>query len=566
MNINHELLNYYIYKKLVSRKEKDAILEECEKLNVSVRDYLIAKEYINDTNELPAIADYYSMPYVEIDMIDIDKSLFDLFSFGFMKKHKIIPVCFDKDGVLLVATGKPLNIHTISALSTKFSCKYDYVLVPPSQIDRYVDSISAVISTSMALNDLNSDKLGQQLSDNLAKQDESTVSKEDDVINNPAVRLVDSIIKEAIPYRASDIHIEPFEKNVKVRYRIDGDLQNRAEFPIEAYSAICARLKIISGLNIAERRIPQDGRLNLVIGGKEYDFRVSTLPTVFGEKFVIRILDKTTFNFTRQDIGFTEDENHVVDKMLKRPHGIILLTGPTGCGKSTTLYSFLKEVNNPLVNIVTVEDPVEYTMHGVNQTQVNTKANMTFAVALRSILRQDPDIIMIGEIRDEETAEIAVRSAITGHIVFSTLHTNDAPGAILRLEDMGVEDYLVADALVGVIAQRLVKRLCPACKKKGKTNKREMEILGLDEPVTISRPNPQGCQFCNHTGYKGRTAIHEIMYINEAMRNVILTEKNLEVLKNLAIQNGMTPLFDSCKKLVLNGTTSLQELMSLNIE
>lgn len=565
MNINHELLNYYIYKKLVNRKEKDQILDECERLNVSVRDYLLAKEYITENSELPAVAEYYDMPYVEIDMLDIDKSLFDLFTFSFMKKHKIVPVCFDKNGVLLVATGKPLNFNSLSALSTQFACKYDYVLVPPVQIDRYVDSVSAVISTSLALNDLNSGKIDQQLKE-VQSSGETAVSKEDEVINNPAVRLVDSVIKEAIPYRASDIHIEPFEKVVKVRYRIDGDLQDRAEFPIEAYSAICARLKIMSGLNIAERRVPQDGRINMIIGGKEYDFRVSTLPTVFGEKFVIRILDKTTFHFTRQDLGFTESENQVVDKMLKRPHGIILLTGPTGCGKSTTLYSFLKEVNNPLVNIVTVEDPVEYTMHGVNQTQVNAKANLTFAVALRSILRQDPDIIMIGEIRDEETAEIAVRSAITGHIVFSTLHTNDAPGAILRLEDMGVEDYLVADALVGVIAQRLVKKLCPACKKRGRTNKREMEILGIDEPVTISRPNPQGCQFCNHTGYKGRTAIHEVMYMNEAMKAVVLKEKNLETLRKLAMENGMTPLYESCKNLVLQGVTSLQELMTLNIE
>ena len=565
MNINHELLNYYIYKKLINKKDKDQILAECERLNVSVRDYLLAKEYITETSELSAVGEYYNLPYVEIDMLDIDRSLFDLFSFSFMKKHKIVPVCFDKNGVLLVATGKPLNFNSISALSTQFACKYDYVLVPPTQIDRYVDSVSAVISTSLALNDLNSEKIEGQIKE-VQNTGETSVSKEDEVINNPAVRLVDSVIKEAIPYRASDIHIEPFEKVVKVRYRIDGDLQDRAEFPIEAYSAICARLKIMSGLNIAERRIPQDGRINMVIGGKEYDFRVSTLPTVFGEKFVIRILDKTTFHFTRQDLGFTESENQVVDKMLKRPHGIILLTGPTGCGKSTTLYSFLKEVNNPLVNIVTVEDPVEYTMHGVNQTQVNAKANLTFAVALRSILRQDPDVIMIGEIRDEETAEIAVRSAITGHIVFSTLHTNDAPGAILRLEDMGVEDYLVADALVGVIAQRLVKKLCPACKKRGRTNKREMEILGIDEPVTISRPNPDGCQYCNHTGYKGRTAIHEVMYMNEAMKVVVLKEKNLEVLRKLAIENGMTPLYDSCKNLVLQGVTSLQELMSLNIE
>jgi type IV pilus assembly protein PilB len=387
---------------------------------------------------------------------------------------------------------------------------------------------------------------------------------EGEVINNPAVRLVDSIIREAIPYRASDIHIEPFEKTVRVRYRVDGDLQDRAEFPTEAYSAICARLKIISGLNIAERRAPQDGRINMNIGGKEYDFRVSTLPTVFGEKFVIRVLDKTSFNFTRGELGFSEEENVVIDKMLARPHGIILLTGPTGSGKSTTLYSFLKEVNDPTVNIVTVEDPVEFTMTGINQTQVNTKANMTFAAALRSILRQDPDIIMIGEIRDEETAEIAVRSAITGHIVFSTLHTNDAPGAILRLQDMGIDNYLVADALVGVIAQRLVKRLCPACKKKGRTNAKEMEILGLTEPISIARP--QGCQFCNNTGYKGRIAVHEVMYMNETMKNAVMNERNLDVLRKRAAENGMNTLWNSCRSLVLKGVTSLQELMILNVE
>ena len=376
------------------------------------------------------------------------------------------------------------------------------------------------------------------------------------------MRLVDSVIREAIPYRASDIHIEPFEKQVRVRYRIDGDLQLRAEFPIESYPAICARIKIISGLNIAERRVPQDGRINMNIGGKEYDFRVSSLPTVYGEKFVIRILDKTSFSFTRSELGFTDTENAVVDKILAHPHGIVLLTGPTGCGKSTTLYSFLKELNKSDVNIVTVEDPVEYTLPGVNQTQVNTKAKMTFASALRSILRQDPDIIMIGEIRDEETAQIAIRAAITGHLVFSTLHTNDAPGAIVRMTDMGVEDYLVSDALVGVIAQRLVKRLCPACKKRGKTTQKEMEILGLTEPVTISRP--QGCQFCNGTGYKGRVAVHEIMYLNEQMRQAVVGEKSLEKLRELARANGMISLWNSCREYVLKGVTSIQELMSLD--
>ena len=561
MNINNDLLQFYVYRKLIKKKDVPEILEECKKRKINVRDYLLAKEIITEASELEARADYYCMPSIEIDMLKIDEKLRDTLTYTFMKKYKIIPVKRDKRGVTIFATGKPLDCHARVALSAAFSGEFDFILVPPAQIDRYIDSISAVESTKSALSDLNSEKTDKQI---MALDEAMNPVSETDVINNPAVRLVDSIIKEAIPHRASDIHIEPFEQKVRVRYRVDGDLQERAEFPIEAYSAICARLKIMSGLNIAERRVPQDGRINLTIGDKEYDFRVSTLPTVFGEKFVIRILDKSAFHFTRADLGFTPEENLIVDKMLGHPHGIIVLTGPTGCGKSTTLYSFLKEVNQPTVNIVTVEDPVEYSMQGINQTQVNNKANMTFAAALRSILRQDPDIIMIGEIRDEETAEIAVRSAITGHIVFSTLHTNDAPGAIVRLEDMKVKDYLIADALVGVIAQRLVKKLCPACKKRGRTNAREMEILGISEPVTIARPH--GCQFCNNTGYKGRVAVHELMYMNEQMRAATTSEKNLESLRNLAIENGMTTLWESCRNLVYKGTTSIQELMSLNVE
>ncbi len=562
MNINRELLQFYIYKKIIKKKQADKILEDCERLGVPLRDYMLAKEYTTEARELPVLSEYYCLPYAEIDLLDIDKTLFDLFTFEFMKRYKVIPVSMSIEGKLLVATARPLDCTALSAISTRIIAPVDYVLVSPVQIDRYIDSVAAVISTSAALDDLNTEGDAALFSDKGGENSDEIV--ENDVVNNPSVRLVDSIIKEAVPYRASDIHIEPFEKVVKVRYRIDGDLQERAEFPINSYSAICARIKIMAGLDIAERRIPQDGRINMIVGGKEFDFRVSSLPTVFGEKFVIRVLDKTSFRFTRADLGFTDEENLVLDKMLSKPHGIILLTGPTGCGKSTTLYSFLKEVNTSAVNIVTVEDPVEYIMAGVNQTQVNTKANMTFSTALRSILRQDPDIIMIGEMRDEETAEIAVRAAITGHLVFSTLHTNDATGAITRLEDMGVADYLVSDALVGVIAQRLVKRLCPECKKRGKTNAKEMEILGIDEPISIFRPH--GCQFCNGTGYKGRIAVHEIMYMNENMRSAVVRERNLEVLRELARENGMVTLWSSCKNLVEKGVTSIQELMTLNVE
>ena len=562
MNINRELLNFYVYKKIIRRKQIPQIIEDSVRLKASVQDYMLKKEYTTEVGALPALADFYCMPYVEIDMLDIDKTLFEMFTFEFMKRYKIIPVSMSPDGKLLIATAKPLDCAAMSAISTQLVCPVDYILVPPSQIDRYIDSIDAVKTTSAALDDLKSEGEAQMFGGQ-AEGDASGI-EDSDVVNNPSVRLVDSIIKEAIPYRASDIHIEPFEKVVKVRYRIDGDLQERAEFPSNAYSAICARLKIMSGMNIAERRVPQDGRIAMKIGGKDFDFRVSSLPTVFGEKFVIRVLDKTSFHFTRADLGFTDSENVLLDKMLARPHGIILLTGPTGCGKSTTLYSFLKEVSSPQVNVITVEDPVEYIMSGINQTQVNAKANMTFAAALRSILRQDPDVIMIGEMRDEETAEIAVRAAITGHLVFSTLHTNDATGAITRLEDMGVADYLVADALVGVIAQRLVKRLCPECKKKMKTTAKEMELLGIDEPIDIYHPH--GCQFCGGSGYKGRIAVHEIMYMNENMRSAIVREKNLEVLRGLARDNGMVTLFNSCRLLVQQGVTSMQEMMALSVE
>ncbi|MDY4144934.1 MAG: GspE/PulE family protein [Bacilli bacterium] len=564
MNLNFEILQYFVMKKIIKRKDLEFIESELERLNMTPEKYLTLKEYCTETGAYEVLADYYNIPFVEVDMLDIDENLTSMFTYEIMRRNKFIPVTVDKNGVLLIATGSILDANTLSSISLVFNGNVDYVLVPPSQIERYIDSIVAVIQTSEALVDLNNAKDEEIFK--LAKSFDtaSALNKDEEVINNPSVRLVDSIIREAIPFRASDIHIEPFEKVIKVRYRIDGDLQNRADIPIESYGAICARLKIMSGMNIAERRTPQDGRINMIVAGKEYDFRVSCLPTIYGEKFVIRILDKSSFNFTRYDLGFNDNENHIVDKILARPHGIVLLTGPTGSGKSTTLYAFLKEVNKPTVNIITVEDPVEYTMMGINQTQVNTKANMTFAAALRSILRQDPDIIMVGEIRDEETAQIAIRSAITGHLVFSTLHTNDAPGAIIRLEDMGVPDYLVSDALVGVIAQRLVKRLCPACKKRGKTNAKEMELLGIAEPISIFRP--QGCQFCNNTGYKGRVAVHEVMYVTDELKALIVREKTLDKLRELAKEGGMVPLWNACRELVFKGHTSIQELMTMNEE
>jgi len=561
MQLNKEILQYFAYKKIIKKADIDKIAEDISESKLSLEHYVLQNNICDESTLCSVIGEFFNMPFVEMELLDVDKELLEKFSLSFLKKNKIIPISVDKDKTMLVAIGKPLDFIARSTIATFYNGKVNYILVPQKQIDTYIDSIVAVKTTATALSDLQREK--NIKTDKQENQTGKQGDKKDDVINAPAVRLVDSFIKEAIPFRASDIHIEPYEDHVKVRYRIDGDLSERAQFPIESYPAVCARLKIIAGMNIAERRIPQDGRINMIVNNEEYDFRVSTLPTVHGEKFVIRILDKSSFNFSRKDLGFTPEENLVVNKILSHPHGLILLTGPTGCGKSTTLYSFLKEVNKPKVNIVTVEDPVEYTMKGINQTQVNTKANMTFATALRSILRQDPDVIMIGEIRDEETAQIGIRAAITGHLVFSTLHTNDAPGAVTRLIDMGVSSYLVGDSIVGVISQRLVKKLCPICKKKSKTTAKEMDILGIDTPATICRPN--GCQFCNGSGYKGRLAVHEVMYINDKLRNLINQKTSVEEIREMAEKYGMISLVDSCKNAVLNGNIGIQEFMSLNV-
>lgn len=564
MNINFEALQYFVLKKVIKRRDIKEILEDCARLNMSAEQYLLVKGISTPAMAMAAVGEFYNLPNVEMDMLEVDRALVDQFGLAFLRRHKLVPVTIDKDGVLLMAVGKPMDPVAFSNIAVMYDGKIDYVYVPPTQIDIYIDAIVAVQSTSEALDTI---KKGQddELLNRINAANAANADDDASVINTPAVRLVDSFIKEAIPYRASDIHIEPAEETVRVRYRIDGDLLTRAEFPIDSYPAIVSRLKILSGINVSETRTPQDGRISMVVNGTPYDFRVSTLPMIYGEKFVIRILDKSSFRFNREDLGFSEENNALIDRILAAPHGIILLCGPTGSGKSTTLYSFLKELNTPQVNIVTVEDPVEYTLTGINQVQVNPKANLTFANSIRAILRQDPDIVMIGEIRDEETAQIAIRAAITGHLVLSTIHTNDAPSSVSRLVEMGASSYLVGDALVAVIAQRLVKRLCPVCKKRGKTNPKEMALLNLKEPVSICRPF--GCQFCNGTGYKGRIAVHEIMYVNEGIKEMISdTDFSVEELRSYSKEHGMIPLWEACREYVLQGLTSLPELMKLAIE
>ena len=528
-------------------------LESLSKGN-DVLDELVKNQTITKTDLLKAFSIYGNSPYIDLDSVEIKLDNSKDFGLELLKEYEFIPLYRFKDGLYLVGSSNPENPKLIELLNATLDNNYQLLRVDQGKLENYFNVYRATQATKTALKSIQND----QNIDNAGRKDVSS-----DVANAPAVRFIDSILEEAVKIGASDIHIEPAEKTVTVRYRIDGDLHEQSTFDISFYPAISTRVKILSDIDIAEKRIPQDGHITKIIEGQKCDFRVSTLPTIHGEKFAIRILDKTIFSMSLGELNFSKEANETINKILKHPHGIILLTGPTGSGKTTTLYSFLRELNKPNVNIVTIEDPVEYSMDNINQIQINTKAELTFASALRSILRQDPDIIMVGEIRDEETAQIAIRAAITGHLVLSTLHTNEAPGAITRLIDMGIPPYLVSDAIVAVISQRLMKKLCPRCKKAVHATPEQKHALGLKDDTIIYEPN--GCPYCNGTGYKGRLAVHEIMYMNNYLRETVSKpDTTVEEIREVAITKaGMSPLFQSAKKYVLEGKTSYNDLLSL---
>ena len=396
--------------------------------------------------------------------------------------------------------------------------------------------------------------------------EEMAMQAESDLNTAPIVQLVKTMIEQAVRQRASDIHIEALEKKVRIRYRIDGILMEKMMYDAALLAAIVTRIKILGRMDISEKRKPQDGRITLSVDHAEYDVRVSVIPTSYGEKVVMRLQNATILTRDKSELGFRSWELKKFDHILANPNGMILVTGPTGSGKSTTLYTSLSELNSEEVNIVTVEDPVEANIPGINQIQVNPKAELTFASALRAILRQDPDIIMIGEIRDYETASIAVQASITGHLVVSTLHTNSASATITRLIDMGLESYLLADSLVGVIAQRLVRRLCTACRKQRPATDQEKTLLGYDPglPLTIYAPN--GCHLCGETGYYGRIGIYEIMEITPALKRIISTKGSTEQLREQAIKDGMHTLRMSASEYVVDGTTSISEMVKVSFE
>lgn len=554
-NMIQQICMQIVKMNVCSINEMNYILEKINVEEKPFNEFLIQEKIINEEQLSQVLASYFGYDYYNIDTICIDENLVKSLTYEFISKYKIIPLTFDDlNKRYIIASSNPFDFNAINIVYALFGMNAQIVVCPNTKLVR-------IKSRIFAKNEMNQTIATYNKQENLLEKENIVGMEEADLVNSPAVKLVDSCLNDAIAVGASDIHIEPYEDIVRIRYRIDGMLYENTAFSPKMYPAVSTRIKIISKLNIAERRIPQDGRITKIYNGETYDFRVSTLPTSFGEKIVIRILDTKSFNYDRSKLGFLPEENLIVDELLRKPYGIILLTGPTGCGKSTTLYSFIKEMNNESVNVITVEDPVEYTISGVNQVQVNNKANLTFASALRSILRQDPNIVMVGEIRDEETAEIAMRMAITGHLVLSTLHTNDAAGAVTRLIDLGLQPYFVTDALVGVISQRLIRRLCPECKKEYLSSRRENEILKINQSQKLYKA--VGCPACHNTGYQGRIGVHEVLKMTEDLKELIINRASTKQIRQKALEDGMLDLYSTCRIVVLNGETTVQELLTI---
>lgn len=494
--------------------------------------------------------------------LEIEENVKNLVDDKILKKYTVLPfeIPANNPNMIRVAMADPMDMAAMDDISIITNMTVEPVVATSKSILMVLDRLYGQSELNSQLDEYTKDKEAAEV-----EEDEDMYSE--DVNNSPIVQLVKSMIDQAVRQRASDIHIEPMERQVRIRYRIDGTLYERNTYSHRILPALVARIKIIGGMDIAEKRKPQDGRITQVVDRMEFDIRVSILPTVYGEKIVMRLTSKTALTRAKKDLGFSDSELRVFDHIISNPHGILLVTGPTGSGKSTTLYTALSELNSSEVNIITVEDPVEANIDGINQVQTNNKANLTFASALRSILRQDPDIIMIGEIRDNETASIAVQASITGHLVVSTLHTNSAASTITRLEDMGIEPYLIADSTVGIIAQRLVRRLCPACKEEYIPDAEESAILGIKPgtaPVKIFRP--KGCKLCDNTGYKGRIGVYEIMELTHDLKLVIAKGGSADDIKNQALKEGMSTLRMSATRYVFEGITSITEMKKVSFD
>ncbi len=500
----------------------------------------------------------------------IKKGEFSRIIGSWAKTHSAIPVCIEND-TLIVAASKPVQPEALRILECCYELPVIPVLTSETEVNRILNAFrsSLMSDRSYALDEKNKEDGTSE--ENLLSPLKIDVTDAEDE-DAPIIRYVNALIFRAASQRASDIHIEPFEKELKVRFRIDGVLQDVAAEDKYFQSAISSRIKVMANLNIAEKRLPQDGRIGLRIAGQDVDIRVSTVPTRYGERIVLRLLDKSKGVLDLTHIGFDQERLSAIRKLIKKSYGIFLVTGPTGSGKTTTLYACLSEIHSVDKNILTIEDPIEYEVEGVGQMQVNPKIDFTFASGLRSILRQDPDVIMVGEIRDLETVEIAIQASLTGHLVFSTLHTNDAPGAITRLLDMGVEPFLISSSLLGILAQRLVRRLCPECKIATTLSANDFQELQLPldkadtliNSATIYKPCPGGCTFCQGTSYSGRSAIHELLLIDDKVKPLVMNRANAGTIRQAAMGHHSLRTDGAVK--VLSGITSVEEVLRVTQE
>jgi len=539
---------------LVTEDQLQTAFAEHQSAGRSLGRVLVDRGVLSEGQLVQALAQQIGLRYVDLAEASVDGSAIGMVPGTVCRRYSVIPVGFE-DGRLLLAMADPANVFAVDDIRSLTQMEVRPLVATKSDvlaaIDRYyrADSDLDDLTTVMEAAD---DEL-----EDLSKVKEATEDA-------PIVRYVNLLITQAIQDRASDIHLEPTEHDLRVRYRIDGVLHEVMRSPKSIQSGVISRLKIMADINIAERRVPQDGRLSVAAHGKKIDLRVATLPTVWGEKVVMRVLDNSTASLDLADLGFREDNYRRYSESFTKPYGMILVTGPTGSGKSTTLYATLNIVSRPELNVITVEDPVEYRLPGINQVQVNNKAGLNFASALRSILRSDPDIVLIGEIRDHETAQIAVEAALTGHLVLSTLHTNDAPSAVVRLTEMGIEPFLVGSALDCVLAQRLARRLCSKCKEPYEPTREALQAARFPwnegEPIPVLH-RAVGCSNCSKTGYKGRLALHEVMAVTEEVERLAVERASSTAINACALAEGMATLRDDGMAKVLQGITSLDEIL-----
>lgn len=518
-------------------------------------DVLQDLEFVTQKQIIEALEFQLGIPQVDLEKYYIDPEIPRLVSEEFARKHKLIPI--KKQGMTLhVAMSDPLNIIVINDLEIVTGYQVEARIATEADIDSAINTYFSKQTAEEAVEEFTKEfeVAEDEIDQNLLRE----------INKAPVVRLVNTIIVQAAQARASDIHIEPQEESLRIRFRVDGDLQEVMRPAKQTHGAIITRIKIMAKMNIAERRVPQDGRIELDVQGRDLDLRVSTIPTIYGEKVVIRMLDRSNFLRSVSELGLNKHEQDLFKDITKSTNGMILVTGPTGSGKSTTVYTLLSELNDSKKNVITVEDPVEYRMKGVIQSQVNHKAGFDFASGLKSMLRQDPDVIMVGEIRDRETAEIAVRAGITGHLVLSTLHTNSASQTINRLLDMKVEKYLLASSVVAIIAQTLVKKMCPNCKLPYMPDSSDLATLGYDSSAELELYQSAGCSVCKNTGYLGRTAVYEIMKLDYTARTMIMENVNPEDLRNYMRKAGMKTLQENCREMVLRGETTVEELVRIS--